>query len=174
MLKRLLTASSVLVFLLIGMTPAAYAQTQESSQQSPIEILAQAQISDEDLDKFSRAIFQMLTIEQQFQERIVRTIESQGFSQERFAEIYQANVQEAQGNPAAQAELNISPEEQQKFAQIMEEGRQIQEESQERQEQAIASLGLNMDRLNEIGSAIQQNPQLQQQVRSRLEQLMEQ
>ncbi len=172
MLKRLLTASSVLVLLLIGMTPAAYAQTQETTQQNPIEILAQAQISDEDLDKFSRAIFQMLTIEQQFQERIVQTIEGQGFSQERFAEIYQATVQ-AQGNPAAQADLNISPEEQQKFAQIMEEGKQIQEETQERQEQAIASLGLNMDRLNEIGSAIQQNPQLQQQVRTRLEQLME-
>lgn len=173
MLKRLLTASSVLVLLLIGITPAAIAQGQESSQRSPIEILAQAQISDEDLDKFSRAIFQMLTIEQQFQERIVQTIEGQGFSQERFAEIYQANVQ-AQENPAAQAEINISPEEQQKFVQIMEEGRQIQEESQERQEQAIASLGLNMDRLNEIGSAIQQNPQLQQEVRTRLEQLMEQ
>lgn len=173
MLKRLLTASSVLVLLLIGMTPAAIAQTQERTQQSPIEILAQAQISDEDLDKFSLAIFQMLTIEQQFQERIVQTIEGQGFSQERFAEIYQATVQ-AQEDPAAQADLNISPEEQQKFAQIMEEGKQIQEESQARQEQAIASLGLNMDRLNEIGSAIQQNPQLQQEVRSRLEQLMEQ
>ncbi|MBO0348373.1 DUF4168 domain-containing protein [Phormidium pseudopriestleyi FRX01] len=173
MLKRLLTASSVVVLLLIGMTPAAIAQTQESLQQSPIEIMAQAQISNEDLDKFSRAIFQMLTIEQQFQERIVRTIEGQGFSQERFAEIYKATVQ-AEENPAAQADLNISPEEQEKFAQIMEEGKQIQEESQERQEQAIASLGLNMDRLNEIGSAIQQNPQLQQQVRTRLEQLMEQ
>lgn len=173
MLKRLLTASSVLVLLLIGMTPAAIAQTQERSQQSPIEILAQAQISDEDLDKFSRAIFQMLTLEQQFQERIVQTIEGQGFSQERFAEIYEANVQ-AQEDPAAQAELNISPEEQQKFVQVMEEGRQIQEETQERQEQAIASLGLNMDRLNEIGSAVQQNPQLQQEVRTRLEQLMEQ
>lgn len=173
MLKRLLTASSVLVLLLIGMTPAAIAQTQENPQQSPIEILAQAQISDEELDKFSRAIFQMLTIEQQFQERIVQTIEGQGFSQERFAEIYQATVQ-AQENPAAQAELNISPEEQQKFAQIMEEGKQIQEETQARQEQAIASLGLNMDRLNEIGSAIQQNPELQQEVRTRLEQLMEQ
>ncbi len=172
MLKRLLTASSVLVLLLIGMTPAAIAQTQERTQQSPIEILAQAQISDEELDKFSQAIFQMLTIEQQFQERIVQTIEGQGFSQERFAEIYQATVQ-AQENPAAQADLNISPEEQQKFAQIMEEGKQIQEESQARQEQAIASLGLNMDRLNEIGSAIQQNPQLQQEVRTRLEQLME-
>ncbi|WP_254565681.1 DUF4168 domain-containing protein [Oscillatoria sp. HE19RPO] len=172
MLKRLLTASSVLVLLLIGMTPAAIAQTQERTQQSPIEILAQAQISDEELDKFSLAIFQMLTIEQQFQERIVQTIEGQGFSQERFAEIYQATVQ-AQENPAAQAELNISPEEQQKFAQIMEEGKQIQEESQARQEQAIASLGLNMDRLNEIGSAIQQNPELQQEVRTRLEQLME-
>lgn len=173
MLKRLLTASSVLVLLLIGITPAAIAQTQERTQQSPMEILAQAQISDDDLDKFSRAIFQMLTIEQQFQERIVQTIEGQGFSQERFAEIYQATVQ-AQENPAAQADINISQEEQQKFAQIMEEGKQIQEETQERQEQAIASLGLNMDRLNEIGSAIQQNPQLQQEVRTRLEQLMDQ
>lgn len=173
MLKRLLTASSVLVLLLIGITPAAIAQTQERTQQSPVEILAQAQISDDDLDKFSRAIFQMLTIEQQFQERIVQTIEGQGFSQERFAEIYQATVQ-AQENPAAQADINISQEEQQKFAQIMEEGKQIQEETQERQEQAIASLGLNMDRLNEIGSAIQQNPQLQQEVRTRLEQLMDQ
>lgn len=172
MLKRLLTASSVLVLLLIGITPAAIAQTQGRTQQSPIEILAQAQISDEELDKFSQAIFQMLTIEQQFQERIVQTIEGQGFSQERFAEIYQATVQ-AQENPAAQADLNISAEEQQKFAQIMEEGKQIQEESQARQEQAIASLGLNMDRLNEIGSAIQQNPELQQEVRTRLEQLME-
>lgn len=173
MLKRLLTASSVLVLLLIGITPAAIAQTQERTQQSPMEILAQAQISDDDLDKFSRAIFQMLTLEQQFQERIVETIEGQGFSQERFAEIYQATVQ-AQENPAAQADINISQEEQQKFAQIMEEGKQIQEETQERQEQAIASLGLNMDRLNEIGSAIQQNPQLQQEVRTRLEQLMDQ
>lgn len=173
MLKRLLSASSVLVLLLIGMTPAAIAQTQETTQQSPIQILAQAQISDDDLDKFSRAIFQMLTIEQQFQERIVQTIEGQGFSQERFAEIYQAKVQ-AQENPDAQANLNISAEEQQKFAQVMEEGRQIQEESQARQEQAIASLGLNMARLNEIGTAIQQNPELQQEVRTRLEQLMEQ
>jgi hypothetical protein len=172
MLKRLLTASSVLVLLLIGITPAAYAQTPEKLQQQPIEIVAQAQISDEDLDKFSRAIYQMLTIEQQFQERIVRTIENKGFSQERFAEIYQANIQ-AQENPAVQANLNISPDEQQRFAQIMEEGKQIQEESQERQEQAIASLGLNLDRLNEIGSAIQESPQLQQEVRSRLEQLME-
>ncbi|MGL5194570.1 MAG: DUF4168 domain-containing protein [Chroococcales cyanobacterium] len=171
MLKRLLTASSVLVLLLIGITPVAYAQTQENSQQSPIEILAQSQISDQDIDNFSRAIFQMLTIEQQFQERILRVIERQGFSQERFAEIYQANVQ-AQENPAAQSELNISPEEQQKFAQVMEEGRQIQEESQERQEEAISNLGLDLDRLNQIGAAIEQNPQLQQQVRSRLQQLM--
>ncbi|MCT7983036.1 DUF4168 domain-containing protein [Laspinema sp. A4] len=171
MLKRLLTASSVLVLLLIGMIPAAYAQTQESSQQSPIEVMDRVQISDEELDNFSRAIFQMLTIEQQFQENILQIIERQGFSQERFAEIYQANVQ-GQGNPDAQANLNISPEEQEKFVQVMEEGKQIQEESQEKQEQAIASLGLDLNRLNEIGAVIEQNPQLQQQVRTRLEELM--
>ncbi len=173
MLKRLLTVSSVLVLLLIGITPAAYAQTPEKAPQGSMEILAQSQISDEDLDKFSRAIYQMLTIEQQFQERIVQTIESQGFSQERFAEIYEASVQ-AEQDPQAQAALNISTEEQQKFAQIMQEGRQIQEESQQKQEQAIASLGLNLDRLNEIGTAIQQNPELQQEVKSRLEELMDQ
>ncbi|MCT7968897.1 DUF4168 domain-containing protein [Laspinema sp. D1] len=173
MLKRVLTASSIVVLLLIGMLPPAYAQTPENSPQTPIETLDSSQINDDDLDKFSRAIFQLLTIEQQFQERIVQTIEGQGFSQERFAEIYQATVQ-GQEDPAAQSELNISPEEQQKFAQIMEEGKQIQEESKARQEQAIASLGLNMERLNEIGSAIQQNPELQKEVRTRLEQLMEQ
>ncbi len=171
MLKRLLAASSVLVLLLIGTIPAAYAQTQETSPQSPVEVMDRAQISEEELDNFSRAIFQMLTIEQQFQENILQIIERQGFSQERFAQIYQANVQ-GQGDPATQADLNISPEEQEKFVQVMEEGKQIQEESQEKQEQAIASLGLDLNRLNEIGAVIEQNPQLQQEVRTRLEELM--
>ncbi|MCT7972377.1 DUF4168 domain-containing protein [Laspinema olomoucense] len=173
MLKRVLTASSIVVLLLIGMLPPAYAQTPETSPQTPLESLDSSQINDEQLDKFSRAVFQLLTIEQQFQKSIVQAIESQGLSTERFEEIYEATLQ-AEGDLAAQADLNISPEEQQKFARIMEEGKQIQEESQARQEQALASLGLNMDRLNEMGSVIQQNPELQQEVRTRLEELIKQ
>ncbi|MCT7995333.1 DUF4168 domain-containing protein [Laspinema olomoucense] len=173
MLKRVLTASSIVVLLLIGMLPPASAQTPETSPQTPLESLDASQINDEQLDKFSQAILQLLTIEQQFQDSIKQAIEGQGFSQERFAEIYQATLQ-AEGNPAAQGNLNISPEEQQKFAQIMEEGNQIQEESKARQDQALASLGLDMDRFNEMGRVIKQNPELQQEVRTRLEELIKQ
>lgn len=159
MLKQLLSASSVLALLLIGNLPAAYAQTQESLPQAQMQIIAQSDVSSDELEKFASAIKQLLEIEQQSRAQIAQVIETQGFTQERFTEIYQA-----QRNPEQQPTPQISDEEKQKFEQVVQQAIEIRQQSQAQKEEAVQNQGLDVDRFNEILTAIQQSPELQEQV----------
>jgi len=166
MLKQLITASSILALLLVGNLPAAHAGTQPNLPQNSQQILAQANnVSSSELQQFASAIKKLFAIEQQSRAQIVEVIQNEGFTRERFTEIY-----EAQTNPEAQPQSEISQSEMESFQQVVAQAQEIRQESQVRKEEAVAQSGLDVDRFNEILAAIQNSPELQQEVEALIQQ----
>ncbi len=162
MLKQLLTASAVLAMLLAGTTPS-FAQTQQKTLLAQTQPAPAAPVSPDDLQKFAGAIKLLLEIEQDSRTQIAKAIEGQGFSRERFREILMA-----QSNPQAKPSQEISQDEMQKFAEVISQAQKIQEQTQAKQEEAVKSQGLDVDRFNEILAAVRQNPTLKEQVQQML------
>lgn len=158
MLKKILTAGSV-VALLLAVSCPSYAQTPQGTLQAQTQSPQNSQVSPEELQKFAAAVKQLLQIERDSQLQIVQAIQNQGFSEQRFTEIFQA-----QRNPQAKPSQAISAEEKQKFDQVMAQAMQIQQQNQIKQEQAIKSQGFNLQRFNEILGFVQKDPGLIQKV----------
>ncbi|MEB3826319.1 DUF4168 domain-containing protein [Phormidium sp. CCY1219] len=166
MLKQLITASSILALLLVGNLPAAHAGTQQSVPQNSQQILAQANnVSSSELQQFASVYKKLVTLEQQFQAQIVQVIQSEGFTRERFVEIY-----EAQTNPQAQPGSEISQSEMESFQQVVAQAQAIRQETQVRQQEAVAESGLDANRFQEILAAIKNSPELQQEVEALIQQ----
>lgn len=162
MLQKILTASAVLGLLLTGAVPS-YAQTQQRTLLAQNQPAPAAQVSSDDLQKFAGALKLLLEIEQDSQTKIAEAIKDRGFSQDRFRAILMA-----QRNPEAKPSPEISQEEMQKFAEVISQAQKIQEQTQAKQEEAVQSQGLNVDRFNEILAAVRQNPTLKEQVQQLL------
>jgi len=158
MFKLFLTGSSVLVLLLASLS--AQAQTQAPAPQ-PQQVAPQANISQQELQKFTSAIKQLQAIQQQSRTEMVQAVQRQGLSEQRFVQIYQA-----QQNP--QSGTKVSPQEKQNFEKAITQIKAIQQQTQPKMQQAVKSQGLEVQRFNQILASVQQNPALQQKVRQML------
>lgn len=175
MFKRLLTGSAVFTLLLVGSLPA-FAQAQapgtapatpkpEAPQReaSPQPGAPRAEVSQADLQKFANAVKKIQAIQQESEKKMIQAIESEGLSPQRFGELLQAQ-QTPEGQPNQQA--GVSREEMQKFEQVSARLTAVQEEAQSRMQQAVRAEGLEENQFRAILATIQQDPALQQQVRS--------
>lgn len=116
-------------------------------------------IPPEELQKFAKTFGLLKVIQQDAQKEMAEIIQQEGLSQERFEMLYQA-----QRDPNPQSQPQVSPEEEQKFAQANSKINQVQQESEAKMRQVIQQQGLNPQRFEEILAAVQKDPALQQQV----------
>ncbi len=166
MLKSLLLRSLAgsFVLLAIGSFPA-YSQTISSISPS---FLAQAAsssaVTQEELQKFAETFKEFRVIEMDAEQKMAQAVQAEGLTPERFVEIGQSQQGEA---PASAAQ--VSAEEQQKFDKALVRVREILQNTEDRKYQAVQSQGLEIERFKEIIAAVQENPQLKQQVQQMLQ-----
>ena len=122
-------------------------------------------ISQAELQQFANAVIQVQAIERKTQESMSQLVVAEGLSPERFNQIFLAQ-QSAGTEPAP----DITPEEQAAFDQVLSELEVIDQASQTNKEQAVMAEGLEMERFNQILTAVRQDPDLQQQVQELLPQ----
>ncbi|MBD1999682.1 DUF4168 domain-containing protein [Leptolyngbya sp. FACHB-541] len=185
MLKQILAGSTFLLLVAFGSLPAR-SQTSAPPTAEPTEPSAQqldpaaqpappteaqstpptqaqpqsaAEVSSEDIEKFARAIAQLQTIQQETQTELLQIVEGQGLTPDRFNEIA-----EAQQNPQAGADVEISDEELQSFEQAANEITTVRQQTQARFQEAVQAEGLEVEQFNQILAAVQQDPALQQEV----------
>ena len=147
------------LLLLAPVAVKAQSETLEPSRQ----IIAQQEISSLEFNQFVQALLQLRTIEREAQQEMVQEIEKVGLSPQRFQEIGES-LQKSGSASAAQ----IPEAEFEKFQKALAKMREIVEATQPKRERAITSQGLEIQRFNEIGQQVQQDPTLQQRVRERL------
>ena len=160
MRRQLLLGGSVLALLLAGSLPAL-AQVQESASpsQPQAQEASQAEISQEELQQFAKAIKQLQAIQQESEKKVVKAIEGEGLSRERFREISQV-----QQNPETQSTTEVTDEEMQSFEKAVARVTELLQAAQSKMEQAVRAEGLEIQRFNQIATAVRQTPALQQEL----------
>lgn len=140
------------------------AQPPQSQTQPPVQQAPQAQVSQQDLQKFANAIKKLQPIQREAQTQITQAIQQQNISEKRFGEIYQSRR-----NPQAQPTAKVTPEESKKFEVVSAKIDQIDKVTQSKMEKTVQEEGLDVKRFNQIFSAIRQDPALLQQVQKMIQ-----
>ena len=138
-------------------TPAT--QTPAASPAAP-----QAKVSADELKKFAGATKQLLAIVNQTEGQMVQVVQKQGLTEARFNEIYQSKK-----NPATKPAAQVTPKEEESYKQAVSQLTQIQKDAQAKMDQAVQAQGLQMERFNQIFVAVQNDPQLRQEVRKMIQ-----
>lgn len=134
-------------------------------QQRPAQPAPQANVSQDELQKFASAVKKLQPIQKQALSQISEAIQQQKLSEQRFGEIYQARQ-----NPQAQPAKKITPQESKQFEQANNKIAQIQQTTQTQMEQTVKNSGFpDLKRFNEIFLTIRQNPELLQKVQKMIQ-----
>ncbi len=185
MMKSILASCSLLVVLAVGNLPvqaqtskpapapteapapatkAPAAQTPTASPAPASPAAPQTKVSADELKKFAGATKQLLAIVNETEGQMVQAVQKQGLSETRFNEIYQSKKTSGT-KPAAQ----ITPKEEESYKQAVSQLTQIQKDAQAKMDQVVQAQGLQMDRFNQIFVAVQNDPQLRQEVRKMIQ-----
>jgi hypothetical protein len=146
----------------IGQTPTepTPTETMPPNQSAPAETTIE--VTDAELQQFTAMLTQLQAIESSAQAELLQVVQASGLSEERFGQLYQA-----QQNPNATLEPAATPEEQQSFDQAIAQFATIEQETRSQQNQVFES-GLPPERFEQIFAAVQQDPDLRQQVQQML------
>jgi len=142
----------------------APAQPQQTRPQPQTQPSPQAEVSQQDLQRFANAVKKLQPIQKQAETQIMQIIQQQKLSEQRFGEIYQARQ-----NPQAKPTTAISPEENKRFDQAAVKIQELQKTTQSRMEKAVREEGLEIPRFNQIFLAIRSNPALLQKVQQMIQ-----
>lgn len=123
-------------------------------------LVAQAAPSDAELEKFALALRDVFVIRQELEQKAANAVVETGLDPQRFSEIARA-LGESNGAENADA----SEEELEQFEQARQEIRQLAESTDAEMREAVTAQGLGLDRYQEIGAAVEESPELQQEVR---------
>ncbi|PZV15149.1 MAG: hypothetical protein DCF22_07810 [Leptolyngbya sp.] len=116
-----------------------------------------------ELQQFAQAIKQLRKVEMETQKKMAEALKEEGLTPPRFQEIGQR-----QDNPDSPLTADISAKEQQQFDKALAKINQIQQDASPKQNRAVTFQGLTLERFNQIGRAIEQNPTLKRQLRDNL------
>lgn len=131
-----------------------FAQTPQTPQETDV--------SDNDLETFAAAFQQVQAIDQKAQQDMVKAVQDEGLSVERYNELLQNEE-----NPEQNA--NPTEEEKQQFENVNIQIKGIQNKAQQSMHKKIQDEGLSIKKYQEIAYAIQNSPELQE----RLQQFMQ-
>ncbi len=154
-LKRNVNALLICAGILAGST--AYAQTPQLPQQQEQQ---KVEVSDAELSKFAKAYQGIQVAEQESQKKMIAAVEEQELEIAQFNEIHQAKMQNQ--------EVSASKDDLKKHEKAVEKIEAMQPEIQKNMEEIITSEGLSIERFQQIATAMQADPALQQ----RLQQIM--
>jgi len=149
----------VAVALLLVFSAPAMAQMPDLGQQPEIE-----QVTDDELNRFVTALQLVEEIQIETQATMSEAIEARGMSEQRFSEIHSV-----QQNPEMDLGDDISDAEEEAYEVVLAELIEVQQSAQQDMQSAVAGEGFDVQRFNEIIMAIQQDPQLAQQVQEMLQ-----
>lgn len=142
--------------MVIGQAPT------QSTPPTQVPPAATTEVTDAELQQFTEMLSQLQAIELSAQAELLQVIQASGLPEERFGQLYQA-----QQNPNMTLEPAATSEEQQSFDQAIAQLATIEQETRSQQSQVFAS-GLPPERFEQILAAIQQSPELRQQVQQML------
>ncbi len=162
-MSKMKKLTSLVVFILIcGSIALAQTEREMQQQMQRQQMQQQTDVSDDELKQFAGVYQRMQVINQQSQQKMIKTVEQNGLTVDRFNELQQA-VQ----NP--EQEASASPEETEKMEKTRQELGAIQTESQQKMQEVIEEEGLSQERYQEISVAIQTNPEVEQRLIKHME-----
>jgi hypothetical protein len=157
MLGKSILLGSAASILMLG-TPAV-AQQQTSQQQQPTsqqQTSEAAPVNDEELRSFVSAFQTIKSIQSDAVQKMRQEIKDRGLSLNR----YRQYLQQQQGN--SNSNMSLSQEEKQKFQQATNRIQQIEQETQNKIQQAVRDEGLEINRFQQIQNAVRQDKELRQ------------
>ncbi|MGY5847582.1 DUF4168 domain-containing protein [Salegentibacter sp. HM20] len=119
-------------------------------------------VSDEELSKFAQAYQGIMVVNQEAQQKMLATVEAEGFDVKRFNEIHQASLD-------PETEVEVTPEEEEKHRKAIEKIQGMQENFQAQMEQVIETQGLSLERYEQVAMALQTDTELQQRLQQMLQ-----
>jgi len=135
------------------------APSPQTPQQAP-----QIEVSESDLDQFARAMAAVQEIQLQAQERIEAQIGESELEELRFQEIHSAAL-----NPQIEMPEDISDAEQEAYEELLDGLVRLEQEAQRDMQNVVQSEGLEVNRFNEIATAVQQDQELFSELQARME-----
>lgn len=152
--------------------PQQQQQQNPSGDQPPMGQQGEApdiDVSDEELDNFTEAISAAQEVQMEFQQEMVEMMEAEGMDIETFNQIAQS---EQMGQSTD--DLDISDEDMENFEAISAKIEEEQAGVEAAIEEAVEGTGMEMERFEEINQAIQQDPELQQRIQERMQDMQPQ
>lgn len=144
----------------------AWIQTEDYVLRSAFEQITQVytivqtskNLTVKDLEKFAITIKKQRSLAQETTQKILKILESEGLSRQRFREI--AQKRSDTGVPIE----NFSDEDLKKFENVFPVVKKIAQENLLRQRELVKSQGFTIREFNEIATKVQNNPSLQREV----------
>jgi hypothetical protein len=119
-------------------------------------------VSDKELETFASAFQQVQALDQKAQQDMVKAVQDEGLSIERYNEILQSIEDPNQ-------DANPTEEEQQQFDKVNKEIEVIQQKAQESMHKKIQDEGLSIERYQEIAFALQNSTELQEKLQKHMQ-----
>jgi hypothetical protein len=161
------TIPGIFVGFLLVLPIAAQSQAQSPNPPSTTRLTLpqglNSSASPLELQQFAQAIKQLRKVEMETQQKMAEALKSERLSPERFQEIGQR-----QDDPNSPLTAEISTQDQQRFEKALAKINQIQQDAVPKQNRAVRQQGLTLERFNQIGRAIEQNPTLKRQLQQNL------
>lgn len=136
-------------------------QKHKPQQMRPGQQLQQpgnAEVSDKELKKFAAINKKMQAINQEMQQKMTQIIEKNEMDMNQFNQI-----QQNQQNP--NSDIDVSESDMNKYKAIINEIRENQTQIQKKAQDIVESEGLTMQRYQEIGNLISNDPEMQNKLR---------
>ncbi len=154
---------TVLILAALFVTPVA---AQQEGFDDPMQQpeAPQVDVDSAELDQFADAMNEVQEIQIDSQTRIESEIDASELDQQRFQEIHSAAI-----NPQVEAPEDISDAEQAAYDDLLDDLVNVEQEAQEEMQMAVQDAGLDVERFNEIATAIQQDDELWQRLQERMQ-----
>ncbi|WP_299818811.1 DUF4168 domain-containing protein [uncultured Pontibacter sp.] len=131
------------------------AETQTQQQQQPTQ---GANFTDSDLKQFADASSRLMTIQKNGEQKMMKILEEEKLSVDKFNEMAQAHQQQKL------AEVNATPEETAAFNKAAQRMMEMQPDMQKEVETAIQKDGMTLEKYEQIMVAYRQDPALQERI----------
>ncbi|MEX2597195.1 MAG: DUF4168 domain-containing protein [Salibacteraceae bacterium] len=140
-------------------TPNSMEEAQSMEQPAPQQPTASAEVSDEEMGQFMKVVMFAQSLQQSAQQEMMTEVENGGLGMEKFNAI-----QQSQQNPNQAAD--VSPDDMKLFEATQAKITEIQMNAQAQMDKQLKAEGISEQRYQEIGTAIQSNPDLMQKFQS--------